>query len=90
MAIRIGRREFIAALGSAATVWPLVARGQEPAPRIIFSPPLGLAQDFRVNYRYRERPPTPAGAVDDRFIVNNRVHGEFVNPQKNGAALAIL
>jgi putative tryptophan/tyrosine transport system substrate-binding protein len=49
MAINIGRRKFIAALGGASLPWPLVARAQQPStPMVGFI--TGLSADVSARY----------------------------------------
>jgi hypothetical protein len=69
---------------------PLAARAQEQAPRIIFSPPLGVAQDFWVSYRLRKGPATPTGVVEDRFKVNHRLTVTPIAREKDGYRLRLL
>ena len=80
MASHIGRRKFLATLGSAVAAWPLAAHAQQPLPVIGFlhqgSPePLSLMNAFRKGL-------TEAGIIDtqDVTIEDRAAEGEATPP----------
>jgi putative ABC transport system substrate-binding protein len=82
MAISIGRREFMAALGGAATAWPLPARAQQQA----------MTRVGIVTIQPRTAP--MYAAFDQRLRELGYVEGQnlaldYVNPEHRGIAAAI-
>jgi putative ABC transport system substrate-binding protein len=82
MAISIGRREFMAALGGAATAWPLPARAQQQA----------MTRVGIVTIQPRTAP--MYAAFDQRLRELGYVEGQnlaldYVNPEHRGIAGAI-
>src|SRR5262245_12343818 len=79
MPVIIGRRELIAALGSAAVVWPLAARAQQPSRKIFHIGHLQIARNENAEaliLGLRE-----AGYVNGQNArIESRYYGEIASP----------
>jgi hypothetical protein len=90
--IKLPRRALVvAALLLALAALQRQAQAQEPAPRIVFGPALGVAQAFRVGYRLRDfAPGAAADARGDRISVDYRLTVTPVARENDGYRLRLL
>jgi putative ABC transport system substrate-binding protein len=70
MAIRIGRRQFISALGGTAVAWPLVASAQQPAMPVIGYLSVA-ARDINPEVAFRQ------GLAESEFVEGRNVSIEY-------------
>ena len=68
MAIDIGRREFVSALGGAALAWPFTARAQQPAMPVIGYLNGASAAEFPPTLAGFRKGLTEAGFIEDRNV----------------------
>ena len=86
--VNFPRRIFVAA---AILLALTAAQAQEQAPRIVFSPALGVAQSFRVSYRLHDIPQRSTDApVRDRLSVNYRLTVTPMARENDGYRLRLL
>jgi putative ABC transport system substrate-binding protein len=81
MTLKIGRRKFVAALGSAAT-WPIVARGQQAIPVIGFLSSLRAIDASHVMAAFRQGIAEAGYAEERNVTIEYRwAAGEYDNCQ---------
>src|ERR1700688_2729656 len=85
MALGIGRREFVAALGGAAVAWPLAARAQQTAlPLIGFLRSTSLANTAELVTAFR------SGLKEAGFVEGQNVAIEFASAEDHADRLPAL